>query len=449
MQNNWTPDDQQTLTNNRPVTFPPPDEQATVTNIPPVPSVPAYEPRRPERAPMVSATRVNGTTTYYNDVALPPPPPSTNGRDSAARDRVRRRRVSNRHSGGEWAWVVIALTLLGVVVIVSMSAFVMLKASQAEPEYIATAAAVLPTPVDARGNVSINGTPVQQLTLNDGRSIELIPWDGNSRFTVLVVGLDRRPGETGLAYRTDTMMLVSIDPASKSLGILSIPRDLYVEVPGYSELQRVNSPMVLGELRQPGFGPELMMQTVQYNLGIRVHDYVAVDFNTFIQVIDTIGGVDIDVPYTISDSQYPDMNYGYDPFYIQAGQQHLDGLTALKYARTRHGDNDFQRAQRQQQVLYAVRDKILDLDMLPQLIVQAPTLWNDLSTGISTGLTFDQIIQLILYLKDIPSENTKTGVIDENYTIGYTTSQGASVLVPDRAQLGPLMVEVFGANYSQ
>jgi len=446
MQDNWTPDEQQTVIHTRPVTLTPPDEQATVTNVPPVPTAPVYELPRPERPAMVNGARANGTRPYYSDTVMPPPPPG-NGRDSAARERMRRRRVSNRSGGGEWAWVVIALTLLGVVVIVSMSVFVLLRASQAEPEFIAAAA--LPTAVDARASLGLNGTPVQQLTLNDGRSITLIPWDGNSRFSVLVVGLDRRPGETGLAYRTDTMLVVSLDPASNSLGVLSIPRDLYVEVPGYSELQRVNSPMVLGELRQPGFGPQLMMQTVQYNLGIRVHDYVAVDFNTFVKVIDTIGGVDIDVPYNISDPQYPDMNYGYDPFYIRAGLQHLDGLTALKYARTRHGDNDFQRAQRQQQVLYAIRDKILDLDMLPQLIVQAPTLWNDLSTGVSTGLTFDQIIQLALYLKDIPGENIKTGVIDEHYTIGYTTSQGASVLVPDRAQLGPLMVDVFGANYSQ
>jgi LCP family protein required for cell wall assembly len=266
---------------------------------------------------------------------------------------------------------------------------------------------------------------------------------------VLVVGLDRRPGETGLAYRTDTMMLVSIDPASRSLGILSIPRDLYVAVPGYSEPQRVNTPMVLGEIRQPGSGPQLLMQTVQYNLGIRVNDYVAVDFNTFVTLIDTIGGVELDVPYTINDPLFPDMNYGYDPFYITAGIHQMDGRTALKYARTRHGDSDFRRAQRQQAVIYAIRDKILELDMLPQLIIQAPTLWNQLSSGISTGLQFDQIIQLALYLKDIPLDSMKTGVINEQYTLGYTTSDGASVLVPDRANIGPLMVEVFGASYSQ
>jgi LCP family protein required for cell wall assembly len=344
--------------------------------------------------------------------------------------------------------VVIAMALFAVVLVGSMSMFIVLRAAQAQPEVMATAAAVLPTPVDARGDGGTPGT-TQKLTLADGRSITLVPWDGTSRFTVLVVGLDRRPGETGLAYRTDTMMLVSIDPTNGTLGILSIPRDLYVAVPGYSEPQRVNTPMVLGEIRQPGSGPQLLMQTVQYNLGIRVNDYVAVDFNTFVTLIDTIGGIELDVPYTINDPLYPDMNYGYDPFYITAGVHQLDGRTALKYARTRHGDSDFRRAQRQQAVIYAIRDKILAADMLPQLIIQAPTLWNQLSSGISTGLQFDQIIQLALYLKDIPLENMQTGVINEQYTMGYTTSDGASVLVPDRANIGPLMVEVFGANYSQ
>jgi len=325
---------------------------------------------------------------------------------------------------------------------------VLLRASQAKPEVIPTAAVVLPTPVDARD--SGNTIPVgEQITMSDGRNMVLTPWDGKTRFTVLVVGLDRRPGETGLSYRTDTMMLVSIDPTLKTLGILSIPRDLYVEVPGYRELQRVNSPMVLGELQRPGYGPELMMQTVQYNLGIRVHDYVAVDFNTFITIVDAIGGLDMNIPYPISDPQYPDMNYGYDPFYIKAGFQHLDGKTALKYARTRHGDSDFSRAQRQQAVLYAIRDRVLSLNMLPQLVAQAPTLWNAVSSGVSTGLSFEQMIQLVWYLKDVESNNIRTGVINEEYTAGYMTPGGAAVLVPDRARLGELMVGVFGVTYSQ
>ncbi len=423
MQNPPAHDDQHTVVNNRPVygsnrspnTPPPP----TIQNSPPV------------------------QQTYYND-ALPPAPTLT---ESAARERMRRRRVTTRKRGGEWAWVVIAAAIFGIVMVTGLSGFILLRASQTKQEIIPTAVIALPTPIEvASANGVQNG---QQITLSDGRNLTLSAWDGQTRFTVLVVGLDRRPGETGLAYRTDTMMLVSIDPITKSLGILSIPRDLYVAIPGYSEPQRVNTPMVLGELQRPGYGPELLKQTVQYNLGMRVHDYVAIDFNTFISVIDAIGGIDLDVPYAISDTSYPDMNYGYDPFYIKAGLQHLDGKTALKYSRTRHGDSDFNRAERQQSVLYAIRDRVLSLNMMPQLIAQSPTLWNAISAGVSTGLTFDQIIQLVWYLKDVEKANIQTGVIDNTYTVPYMTAGGAAVLVPDRARLGDLMVQVFGSNYSQ
>jgi polyisoprenyl-teichoic acid--peptidoglycan teichoic acid transferase len=427
MQNQRMPEDQPTILNNRPVYGRPDMPHASSVGAPTMPNIPP----------------VSSAGAYYTDGLPPLPPP-----ESGARQRMRQRRVSSRNRGGEWAWVVVALAVFSVVVVISMSLFVVLQASQTKQEIIPTAVVALPTPVDVRpGSNRIQDG--QQITLSDGRSLILTAWDGKSRFTVLVAGLDRRPGETGLAYRTDTMMLVSIDPASKSLGILSIPRDLYVEVPGYSELQRVNTPMVLGELQRPGYGPELMKQTVQYNLGIRVHDYLAVDFNTFISIVDAIGGIDVNVPTNIADLQYPDMNYGYDPFYIKAGLQHLDGTTALKYARTRHGDSDFARAERQQAVLYAVRDRVLNLNMLPQLIAQAPTMWSAISSGISTGLSFDQMIQLVWYLKDVDTTSIRTGVVDERYTANYMTPGGASVLVPDRAQLGDLMVSVFGANYSQ
>lgn len=446
MQTNQPADNQPTMPRNRAVTEPSDDQQPTI-------STPTLLNNRPvigrtDSAPTLPANRP--ISPYYGDYSnepLRPPPPPSFEHESAARERMRRRRVKSRR-GGEWAWVIIAGALFSVVVIISMSAFIMLRAATTDEEFIPTAVVELPTPVDAR--TTLGGVAAgQQLTLSDGRSITLTPWDGISRFTVLVMGLDRRPGETGLAYRTDTIMLASIDPATQSIGVLSIPRDLYVEVPGYSELQRINSPMVLGELRQPGYGPQLMMQTAQYNLGIRIHDYVAVDFNTFITLIDAVGGVDIEVPYTISDPQYPSMNYGYEPLLISAGLQHMDGGLALKYARTRHGDSDFQRAQRQQQVMYAIRDKVLNVDMLPQLIIQSPSLWGELSQGVSTGLSLDQIIQLAWYLKDIPGGSIKTGVVDEGYSIFYTTPQGASVLIPDRAKLGNLMVDVFGQNYSQ
>lgn len=400
------------------------------TNVPPVYSTSAY--------------------TQQSRSAPPPPPPSN---DSHARERSRKRRVKGRSSGSEWAWVIIAGGMIGVFAIVILGILIVLRLPQEAVEVIPTANVVaeLPTPVDARTEFVSDGSEVNGdvLSLPDGSSIELKPWDGSSRFTMILAGLDRRPGETGLGYRTDTMMLVSIDPTTNSIGILSIPRDLYVQVPGYTELQRINTPMVFGEARQAGYGPTLLQQTVQLNLGIRVHDFMAVDFQAFIDIIDLIGGVDVSIDYTINDRQYPNMNYGYDPFYLAPGTHHLNGYDALRFARTRHGSSDIQRAERQQQVIFAIRDRVLNLDMIPQLLVQAPSIWNTLSDNVYTGLALEQLIQLGLYAKDIDTTNIKTGVIDFSYLQGYTTESGASVLIPNRSRLGSLMTEVFGASYSQ
>ncbi|MFN8375763.1 MAG: LCP family protein [Anaerolineae bacterium] len=388
------------------------------------------------------------TTNSGWNYGAPPPPPH----ESAARERMRRRRVKGRGRRDEWAWVVIALALMGVVAIVSTSLFILIRALQNQPDSIALAnAQQIPTPVDMRTDLTGGGGlgTGEQVTLDDGRSIVLEPWDGQSRFTVLLMGIDRRPDETGLQYRTDTMMLVSLDPATGTVGLLSIPRDLFVVVPGYSQLQRVNTPMVLGELQQPGYGPTLAMQTVQYNFGIRVHDFVVVDFDAFITLVDVIGGIDVTLDYTIDDPIYPDLYYGYDPLYMPPGDYHLNGYEALRFARTRHGSSDFERALRQQQVLNAIRDRVLDLDLLPSLIVQAPSMYANLSQSVYTQLTLDQIIQLAWYLKDIPSENIHMGVVDQRYAFNYTTPDGAQVLVPDRSLLGPLMVEIFGDDYSE
>ncbi len=392
--------------------------------------------------------RPPNTNTSWQYGAPPPPPLA---QESAARERMRRRRVKGRGKHDEWAWVVIALALMGVVAIVSSSLFVLLRALQDSPDTVSIAAAQIPTPVDMRTDLASGGGMAtgQQVVLDDGRSIVLEPWDGQSRFTVLLMGIDRRPNETGLQYRTDTMMLLSIDPVTDSIGLLSIPRDLFVVIPGYSELQRVNTPMVLGELNQPGYGPTLAMQTVQYNFGIRVHDYVVVDFDAFITFVDAIGGINITLDYTINDPQYPDLYYGYDPLYMEPGNYLLNGYEALRYARTRHGSSDFERAVRQQEVLNAIRDRILDLDLLPSLIVQAPSMYANLSENVATGLTLDQIIQLAWYFRDISTENIHMGVVDQRYAFNYTTADGAQVLVPDRSLLGPLMVEIFGENYSE
>ncbi len=286
------------------------------------------------------------------------------------------------------------------------------------------------------------------MTLDDGEEITLKAWDGTSRLNLLLLGIDRRPGETGLAYRTDTIMIVSLDPKTHSVGLLSIPRDLYVQLPGYSAKQRINTALPLGEQQRAGYGPTLAMQTVQMNIGMPINDYVIADFNALIKLVDTIGGIDVDVPAPIADYNFPDMGYGYDPLVLSAGLQHLDGYTAQKYARTRHGDSDFDRARRQQQVLFAIRDRVLSLDALPQLILQAPSLYASVSQNVSTGLTLDQMISLALWLKDLPAENITTGVIDQHYVTDYTTDDGAEVLVPYPNTLPNLLTQVFGSDYA-
>ena len=153
-------------------------------------------------------------------------------------------------------------------------------------------------------------------------------WQGTEPVTVLLMGADTRPSERGnWRPRTDSLMLLMADPVNKRASILSIPRDLYVDIPGYG-LYRINTAYFLGD------GP-LAVQTVEYNLGVRVNHYVMIEFDVFTTLVDEIGGIDVYVPRTIYDPDYPNMSYGYDPFYIEEGLQHLDGQTALKYVRTR------------------------------------------------------------------------------------------------------------------
>ncbi len=386
--------------------------------------------------------------------AEPPvmPLPSVRGRPKTARERVRQRKV-RRELGApdDWAWVIIAAALLGTTVLMSMIVFFLLQATRGISGTVATAGPPLePTSVLYGPGGILEGVVSSDSAgglLGDGESMVIEPWDGKERFTVLVMGMDVRPGEFGSSIRTDTMILISLDPQTDRVGILSIPRDLYVEIPGYG-LQRINYAYQAGELEGPGGGPRLAMQTVQYNFGIRVNEYVMVNFETFIRVIDLIGGIHINVPYAINDPTYPDMNYGYEPFYIEAGWQQLDGETALKYARSRHSSDDIDRNKRQQQVLYAIRDKVLTANKIPELAPRAFSIWAELQDGIKTGLSLDQILQLAWWVKDIPSENYNNAVVGWEYVIPWRY-QGMDILIPDRDKIGPLMVDVFGSNYNQ
>ncbi len=258
-------------------------------------------------------------------------------------------------------------------------------------------------------------------------------WNGTDRVTILLMGIDERKNEEERGYRTDTILIVTIDPVGKTASLLSVPRDLYVDIPDFGKY-RINNANYLGDIYElPGRGPQLAKDTIAANLGIEVDYYIRINFEAFVTIVDEIGGIDIFVPQTIDDPKYPDENYGYDPFYIEAGEQHLDGRQALKYARTRATQgSDFDRAKRQQDVIFAVRDKILSADMIGTLLTNAPALFNALADSYDTDLELDEILGLGLLSMEIDRERIDGHVINQQYILGYeTTADGQQVVILD------------------
>ncbi len=267
-------------------------------------------------------------------------------------------------------------------------------------------------------------------------------WTGKRRVTVLVLGIDERAQETG-PWRTDTIILTTLNPVTKQAGVLSIPRDLWVPIPGYNS-GRINTAHFLGDLYgYEGGGPALAKATVEYNFGEPINYYVRLNFQGFVKIVDLIGGVDIYVEQRIDDPQYPDGYYGVEHLVIEPGWHHFDGEMALKYARTRHGSSDFARARRQQQVMLAVLDRITSLDLLPDLARNAPKIYQTLEDSIQTDLALDQILALANLATQVEHENIRFGVIDATCTENWTTPDGAQVLIPLRDQMRRVVSYVF------
>lgn len=364
-----------------------------------------------------------------NKTAIPSPAP-------AVRKRVARRRVAAQ--ADNLALFIIIGALVGMTAVVAMLVvFVSNDNGGGDGSSRVAQAAIEPTSV-------IYGDEGAMLE----NSMVIEPWRGNERFTLLLMGTDTRPDESDQLCRTDTIIVVSIDPTSGQIGMLSIPRDTYVEIPNHG-LDRINRACIIGNLETVDYGPQLAMQTIQYNFGITVNDYVIVNFAAFRTIVDTIGGVNIYVEQTIDDDQYPDEFYGFDPFYIEAGWHLMDGETALKYARSRYTTDDIDRGRRQQQLILAMREQVLSVGMVDELVTNAIPLWNQIDDGVQTGLSLEQMVQLALYAAEIDFGNINTAVLDWEYLRPYQLEDGQDVLIPDRAKLAPLMLQVFGDGYDQ
>ncbi len=266
------------------------------------------------------------------------------------------------------------------------------------------------------------------------------------RVNILLLGIDQRSAlnEPG-PFRTDTMMVVSLDPVRKTAGILSIPRDLWVSIPGSPRPDRINNANVIGDVNgYPGGGPALAAETVRQVLGIPIDKYVLINFEVFTTVVAAIApdGVEVCLNEAIDDEYYPDASYGFIRVQFPAGCQILDAERLLQYARTRHGNTDFDRAARQQQVMQSLRDKVLNVGGLTQFIGQAPALYSQLSTSVKTNMSLDEMLRLASLVLEIPRENIRTGVIDYLYAEQATTNSGDQVLVLRSNAVGLLLNQV-------
>jgi len=261
------------------------------------------------------------------------------------------------------------------------------------------------------------------------------PWDGKNRVTILIMGLDYRDWLVDRsAPRSDSMLVVTLDPITYKAGMFSIPRDLWVEIPGFG-YNRINTAYMFGEAYDlPGGGPALAIRTVENLIGVPIPYYAVIDFTAFERVIDEIGGIDVLVKERMKIGPIGELAH-----WLEAKPYHLNGADALAYARVRKiAGGDFGRAERQQQVVLAVLDRVVGFDMLPTLISRAPALYQEIASGVRTNLSLEQIISLAWTSTKVPKSNILSGVIEPPTMVGfYTRPDGAQVLrfVPDQIRI--------------
>lgn len=256
------------------------------------------------------------------------------------------------------------------------------------------------------------------------------PTQDLGRTTVLIMGLDVRPGARAL--RADSLIILTLNPQTNSAGMLSIPRDMAVRDPMTGETVKVNTIYGLGEIRgYQGGGPEYMRQTLSEVTGYPIDYQVTVNFAGFKQIIDLIGGIDIDVPKDIIDDKYPTEDYGTEQLFIPKGRQHMDGELALKYARTRHGDSDYGRAARQQQVIMAIKDKVTQPGQMAALLPRIPGLAIAMANSVQTNMPVERAIALARALDKANLENVTRVVVDSKMGKVTEDPKWGYLLTPD------------------
>jgi len=235
--------------------------------------------------------------------------------------------------------------------------------------------------------------------------------------TILIFGSDYRP-QSG--YRTDVMMLLSINTKKGTASLVSFPRDLYVDIPGW-EMQRLNT-------AHPHGGFELTQKTFELNFGVHPDHYIMTNFNGFKGIIDTLGGVDVYASRGLSDTC--DLPQAEDRYCsVSPGRIHMDGATALWYVRSRYSTSDFDRTRRAQEVIQAIFARLVSLNA----VTRAPELFNQFNSSVETDMNLADITPLLpLVPKFADLSAVERYAITHNEVTSWVTPGGAQVLVPNQ-----------------
>lgn len=233
--------------------------------------------------------------------------------------------------------------------------------------------------------------------------------ESDGRINILLLGAagKGKPGQN----LTDTVMIMSIDTENRRVALLSLPRDLYVNIPQAGIATKINSVYQFGLNREEGLEP--MKQVVENVTGLPIHYFLVIDFAGFTQVIDDLGGVNVTVTRDIHDSRFPGPNYSYETFDLKKGLHVLDGKTALKYVRERHNDpeGDFGRAKRQQQVIQAVKNKAFSLGTFLN-VFRLSSLLDTLGDNVKTDIALDEVERFIALAREVDTQNITNVVVD-------------------------------------
>jgi len=355
---------------------------------------------------------------------------------------------SSRPSRIQIVWWVLGL-ILGVTLFIFIRGFVTCYSLTSLPGIPPPSCNGPPTTVV----INPQGTPVAVTaaapTVSAPQATLPQPWDGASRVNILVMGLDYRDVTDAADFanqgpaRSDTMWLLTIDPISMTAGGISIPRDLWVNIPGGFGYNKINTAYFFGELyKLPGGGPALAMKTVSEFIGVPIQYYAVVQFSTFISAIDRLGGIEVCIPAPIDVGRYDQK--GID--HLNAGCQILNGIDALGYARNRYTANgDVDRSNRQKQVLQALLDKIKSPKNWALVVSQAPGLYQDLSKGLYTNLNLTDAIRLAALARELPNSPVMK-VIDYTMMTDTKAPDGTDILRPFTDKVRVLRDEIFSGG---